>query len=242
MGKKKRKQKGLAQPLQQQQPAQAHEEDASDAIAEELLVLEAIYAENFSMLQDQMGCKLRVLPSPGSADQENPCAVDLELRCAFATRLYKSSSAVQASRPVAAATLFCSVHGFGAWTAAHTHAALGHHVCLIHQVIWLSVRRFPVKYPQASVNALLSNARNVGESQLAQLHVELSQLAQHFAEQGETAGYVLYDLASAWLRDIEPDVDQVHGFLATVLISPQQMWWRCRGCDLSPQCSVASSH
>lgn len=63
----------------QTQPQETHV--ANDQVAEELSVLEAIYDELFGLLDDGMGCKLHVVPSPGNIDS-NEAHLDLEIRCA----------------------------------------------------------------------------------------------------------------------------------------------------------------
>jgi hypothetical protein len=73
MGKKKGKRKSAA--------AQADTFVANQEIADELLVLQAIYDQEFALLEDGMGCRLHVVPSPGNVDSNEALAVDIELRC-----------------------------------------------------------------------------------------------------------------------------------------------------------------
>jgi len=51
-------------------------------IAEEILALEAIYADDFQLHADGIGFALRVVPHPGSL-QDNYNSVELNVRCEY---------------------------------------------------------------------------------------------------------------------------------------------------------------
>jgi len=74
MAKKKKKK-------QHQQTTSSSRAAVQQDIAEEILALEAIYADDFSLHDDGLGFQLLVVPHPGQL-QDNHCSVELHVRWA----------------------------------------------------------------------------------------------------------------------------------------------------------------
>jgi hypothetical protein len=92
-------------------------------------------------------------------------------------------------------------------------------MCTSHRA---PVSRFPESYPHSAARLRLVNAAYIGEQELAELQAELERLAAQSASEGEAAGFAMYDLASTWLRNIDPSKQKVRAQMLWLDTDPHE--------------------
>lgn len=70
----------------------------SESLSNELEALQCIYEHSFHMLNDGMGCSVRVVPHPGQAEEKD-VHLDLEFRCGTSSPHPRAGAAVLTMSP-----------------------------------------------------------------------------------------------------------------------------------------------